>query len=480
MTFSVCADGLRAKSGKLLYSICLILGLVGSVPAQAQQAPLDKQIKRISDALNDQEARLAAQERLLRTQQDAIAKQAEVIESQRAELARLQAKPVRVASDAAPEPAVPETKGRSAAVPPASLPWTALQEMKARPVALTFPESESRPARFAQSDSTTTRRTSSTPTSPVGEAPVPDQSPEVVQSLPEGLAVLTPAEHFILTPSLEYTHTNNDRLVFRGVVIVPGINLGQIEASRDDRNIVSAVADLRYGINSRLELEARVPFTFSDDRATVLAQNLSGSTTQSMYLHNSGIGDIELGARYQINDGREEWPIFVANGRVKTNTGIGPFDVQRDASGIAQQVALGSGFVGLEGGFSMLKLSDPVVLYASANYMYQLPKDINQTIGNVFVGRVEPGNSITGNMGFGFAVNPDFSFSLGYEHSYVFPQFSMIGSTRQESNSLQVGALTLGMAYHLAPNLSLNGNFEFGTTSDAPDVRAVFSLPITF
>jgi hypothetical protein len=268
--------------------------------------------------------------------------------------------------------------------------------------------------------------------------------------------------------------------VFRGVVIVPGINLGQVEASRDDRNIVSAVMGLRYGINSKLELEARVPFTFSDDRATVLAQNLNGSTTQSMYLHNSGIGDVEFGARYQINDGREEWPIFVANARVKTDTGIGPFEVQRDASGIAQQVALGSGFVGLEGGFSMLKLSDPVVLFASANYMYQLPKDINQTIGSVFVGRVEPGNSVTGNLGFGFAVNPEFSFSLGYEHSYVFPQFTMLGSTHQESNSLQVGALTLGMAYRLGPNLSLNGNFEFGTTSDAPDVRAVFSLPITF
>lgn len=180
-----------------------------------------------------------------------------------------------------------------------------------------------------------------------------------MQSLPEGLAVLTPAQHFTLLPSVEYTHTNNDRLVYRGVVVVPGINLGEVDASKDDRNIVSGVLDLRYGVTSRLEVEARVPFSFSDDRATVLSQGPNGSATQSIYLQNSGIGDVEFGARYQINSGRDEWPIFVANARLKTDTGLGPFEVRRDNAGIAEQVALGSGFIGLEGGVSMLKLTDP-------------------------------------------------------------------------------------------------------------------------
>ena len=270
--------------------------------------------------------------------------------------------------------------------------------------------------------------------------------------------------------------------MFRGVVIVPGINLGEVEASTDDRNIASFVADLRYGITDRLEVEVRVPYTYSDDRATVLVQQCgpTATATQSLYLQDSGIGDVEIGARYQINDGREDWPVFVANARVKTDTGMGPFDVRRDAAGIAQQVALGSGFWGVEGGFSMLKVTDPAVLFASANYVYAVPKDINQTIGNVFVGRVEPGDSVNANLGFGFAINPDFSFSLGYEHSYVFPQYTMLGNTKQTSDSLQVGAMTLGLAYRLNNNMSLNGNFEFGVTQNAPDVRAVFSMPTTF
>lgn len=120
------------------------------------------------------------------------------------------------------------------------------------------------------------------------------------------------------------------------------------------------------------------------------------------------------------------------------------------------------------------------MIFASVNYIYELPKDINQTIGNVFVGQVDPGKSINANLGFGFAVNPDFSFSVGYEHSYVFPQYTMLGGTRQGTNALQVGAMTLGLAYRLAPSMSLNANFEFGVTADAPDIRAVFSVPVNF
>jgi hypothetical protein len=450
---------LRALAGGLCLSISLAAGLFWASPAGAQDS-VDSQLKAIAAQLKTQENRLEAQEKLLKAQQDTLAKQNAVIESQRQELAKMH-----------------QTEMAADTVRPQARPNPTVQQ-----AALTMPAPEPAPIETAQANSGETHRTVS-PNGPVGEAPKQDQQPQVVQSLPEGLAVLTPAEHFILTPSIEYTSTTNDRLVFRGVVLVPGINLGEVEASTDARNIASFVADLRYGITDRLEAEIRVPYTYSDDRATVLNQQVAGNAstaTQSLYLQDSGIGDVEIGARYQINSGRDEWPIFVANARVKTDTGMGPFDVKRDPAGIAQQVALGSGFWGVEGGFSMLKVTDPAVLFASVNYVYAVPKDINQTIGGVQVGRVEPGDSVNANLGFGFAINPDFSFSLGYEHSYVFPQYTMLGGTKQISDSLQVGAMTLGLAYRLNNNMSLNGNFEFGVTQNAPDVRAVFSVPMTF
>jgi hypothetical protein len=462
----------RGSVQRLCLSLPLAAGLALAGPASAQDN-LDKQLKAIAAQLKAQESRLEAQEKLLKNQQDVLAKQSAVIEDQRQELAKLhQTERVTATSDPKMTP-IPRP-GDNLGQPPV-----------VQRATLTIPAPEARPMQTAQNNSPNSGVTPRTgvPNGPVGEAPKQDQQPQVVQSLPEGLAVLTPASHFIVMPSIEYTSTTNDRLVFRGVVLVPGINLGEVEASTDARNIASFVADLRYGITSRLEAEIRVPYTYSDDRATVLNQQVAGNTstaTQSLYLQDSGIGDVEIGARYQINDGGEDWPIFVANARVKTDTGMGPFDVRRDAAGIAQQVALGSGFWAAEGGFSMLKVTDPAVLFASANYVYAVPKDINQTIGNVFVGRVEPGDSVNVNLGFGFAINPDFSFSLGYEHSYVFPQYTMLGNSKQVSDSLQVGAMTLGLAYRLNNNMSLNGNFEFGVTQNAPDVRAVFSLPTTF
>ena len=462
---------LRALTGSLWLSASLAACLVWASPASAQDN-LDKQLKAIAAQLKTQETRLESQEKLLKSQQDAITKQSAVIETQRQELAKMhQSERVTATSDLMPTP-IPR-------------PGTPGQQPVIQQAALTLPAAEPMPLQTAQSNSPNSGVTprNATPNGPVGEAPKQDQQPQVIQSLPEGLAVLTPANHFIFTPSIEYTSATNDRLVFRGVVLVPGINLGEVDATTDARNIASAVVDLRYGITNRLEAEVRVPYTYSDDRATVLNQQVAGNAstaTQSVYLQDSGIGDVEIGARYQINDGREDWPIFVANARVKSDTGMGPFDMRRDSAGIAQQVALGSGFWGVEGGFSMLKVSDPAVLFASVNYVYGIGKDINQTIGGVLVGRVEPGNSVNANLGFGFAINPDFSFSLGYEHSYVFPQSTMLGSTKQISDSLQVGAMTLGLAYRLGNNMSLNGNFEFGVTHNAPDVRAVFSLPTTF
>ncbi len=445
--------------------------LASAPPVQAEDTALEKKIEAIDAQLKAQQAQLATQEHALKAQQEAIAKQTAIIESQRKELARL--------------------NSHTATLQPAALPMDA----PVVPLYKTAPSSSGVTHRtvVAQASPAPTPATaapasapsappsvSSPPTSPVGEAPKEEGPPQVVQSLPQGLAVLTPSGHFIVTPSAEYTQTTNARLVYEGVVIVPGINLGQVSASTDDRSIVSSVLDVRYGITDRLEAEVRVPFTFSDDRATVLVQNPNGSATQSVYASSHGLGDVEFGARYQINQGLDDWPVFVANARAKSDTGLGPFDVKRDAAGIAQEVALGSGFWSAEGGFSMLKVSDPAVLFASANYIYSVPKDINKTIGGVYVGHVDPSSSVNVNLGFGFAVNPDFSFSLGYEHSYVMPQTTMLGSTRQETTALEVGAMTLGMAYRLGPNVSLNGNFEFGVTAAAPDMRAVFSLPLTF
>src|SRR5215472_12805347 len=192
--------------------LCLFLAFSWLCPARAQDTSLDQRIKKITDELKAQEKKLAAQERALKAQADAIAQQAATVEAQRKQIVQLrdeaakpQPKPLQIdASSPAPQPA---------------------QVAQARPEPATPPPS-------------------SPPSRPVGEAPKEEQQPQVIQSLPRGLAVLTPPQHFILTPSLEYTQATANRLVYEGVVIVPGINIGEVTASTDDRSIFAAVADI--------------------------------------------------------------------------------------------------------------------------------------------------------------------------------------------------------------------------------------------
>ena len=98
----------------------------------------------------------------------------------------------------------------------------------------------------------------------------------------------------------------------------------------------------------------------------------------------------------------------------------------------------------------------------------------------VLIGEVDPGDSIGVNLGFGFAVNNRFSFSLGYKHNYIRPTSTELNNITEKSDDLQIGALTFGMSYRITDRFSLNGNFEFGVTEDAPDMRFVLRVPVVF
>jgi uncharacterized membrane protein len=83
-------------------------------------------------------------------------------------------------------------------------------------------------------------------------------------------------------------------------------------------------------------------------------------------------------------------------------------------------------------------------------------------------------------MGFGFALNPQFSFSLGFSNTYIFETRTELGTIVTRSDALEAASLTMGMSYIFSPTLTLSSNFEFGVTSDAPDMRVVFRVPFRF
>lgn len=314
--------------------------------------------------------------------------------------------------------------------------------------------------------------------STVGEAP-PDQGKVEVAALPEESSVLTPRGGWYVEPSVEYTRSSANVLVFRGVEIVTGVQIGLLQANSAARDTIAPSLDARYGLTNRIELEARIPYVDRLDRIQTVAQR-DQTVTQTQSLGDTDVGDLEFSARYQFNTPRPGLPIILGGLRYKADTGVGPFDVPYDEFGVAQGLATGSGFQAIEPSVSVLLPTDPAVIFANVSYIHNFGRNIDKEIGGAHVGKVEPGDLIGASTGFGFAVNPRFSFSLGYKHNYIFPTYSFLNDTKQRSNVLQVGAFTFGWSYALTGRITLASTFAFGVTSDAPGLDVIFRLPIQF
>ncbi len=317
------------------------------------------------------------------------------------------------------------------------------------------------------------------PSAPVGEAPNIPTIEKELEAVPQGQGVLTPPGRLVIEPSVEYTNSSNNRLVFRGIELIPGIQIGVIEASDADRNTFAPSVSLRYGLTDRLEFEFRAPYLIRSDRIEVVQQR-DGTIVRQIDLSERSIGDVEFAARYQLNRPVGQKPIYVASLRVKSDTGRSPFEIPYDDFGIATGLATGSGFWAVQPGVNILLPSDPGVLFGGAAYLYHLPKNIDQEIGGVLVGRVDPGDAVTANIGFGFALNPRFSYSLGYRHAYIFPTTTELGQTTQRSNGLQVGSLSLGLSYRVTMRHTVNLSFDFGITEDAPDLGLTLRVPFSW
>ena len=420
-----------------------IVTLAGGAPARAQD-DISSKLERIEALLVDQSSRLSAQERRL-------AEQAALIQQQEMELRSLRA---------ARDEALAEIRaGRAAA---------------AQQAAPLNPPLGPAPATTASAQM---------PARPVGEAPpaaTTEQKAREVAAIPERLGVLTPPGRFVFDPTVEYVRASTNRLTFRGVEIVPGINLGLIEAGDADRDSVVGTLAARYGLSNRLEVEARAPYVYRHDRITTVAA-ADRAVTRTMELDASDLGDIEVSGRYQLNSGDTGWPIFVAGLRVKSDTGVGPYDVDFDEFAVAKGLATGSGFWASELGLTMLYPSDPAVIYGGVSYLHNFAGKVDKAVGNnIFVGKVDPGDGINASIGFGLALNPKFSVSFGYSHHYIFPTDTELNGATQSSNSLSIGALQMSLSYRPNRRITLINSFEFGVTSDAPDMRLTLRAPYSF
>jgi len=332
-----------------------------------------------------------------------------------------------------------------------------------------------------------------TPPKPVGQAPATEGRPPEVAPLFEQPGVLTQPGQYVLEPSLQYGYSSNNRVALVGYTIIPALLIGLIDIREVKRNTVTAALSGRFGVTRRLELEMRVPYVYRSD-ATVSRELAIGTATEGVFsASGTHLGDIELGARYQLNEGGVDTPYYIGSLRFKSRTGKDPFSVVTDCqtrcvenatgTGLPLDLPTGSGFYSLQAGLTLLYPSDPAVFFGSVTYTHNFERDnISRKVRNgeeEFLGSIAPGGVMGFNFGMGLAINEKSSFSLGYDHSSV-ARTKANGEVVAGSVRTQLSTLLLGYSYRLSPKYSLSVSVGAGLTRDTPDVSLTLRLPMTF
>ncbi len=328
----------------------------------------------------------------------------------------------------------------------------------------------------------------------VGQAPEGDGRMPAVAPIFEQPGVLTPAGHGVLEPSLQYAYSSSNRIALVGYTVIPAILVGLVDVREVKRNTFNATLAGRWGLTNRLELEARVPYSYRAD-TSIGREMLQGRSADAAFSASGhGLGDVELTGRYQFNDTNPATAanagaaIWVGSLRFKSRTGRDPFQVETDNSitglrdGVQTTLPTGSGFYGLQPALTALFPSDPAVFFGTVSYLHNLERRnvVRRTgAGPEPLGTVAAGDVIGFNFGMGLGLNEKSSFSLGYDHASV-GRTKVNGQALADSVRVQLGTLLLGYSYRLSADRSLAVSLGAGITRDTPDVTLTVRMPVTF
>lgn len=313
-----------------------------------------------------------------------------------------------------------------------------------------------------------------TPPGKVGKAPDTSRPPEI-PALVDIRGVLTPRNTIILEPSLQYSHSTNNRVVLVGFTIIPAITIGLIDIRSVSRDTFIGALAARYGVTNRFEIEAKVPYVYRLDTTLTRPLATPSVTETAFEATGSGVGDIEFAGRYQLNQPGPDRPYYVAGLRLKTRTGKSPFDVPVDpVTNLQQELPTGSGFYGVQPSLIAIFPSDPAVFFGSVNYLWNVERDVGRGIG-----KIDPGDAIGVTVGMGLALNEKASFSIGYDHATVL-RTKQNGVVIPNTTKVQLGTLLFGVSYKVSPKSTLNLTLGVGLTEAAPNVQVTVRLPMEF
>ena len=327
----------------------------------------------------------------------------------------------------------------------------------------------------------------------VGVAPSAESQPPKVAQLFDQPGILTPPGHYVLEPSLQYGYSSSNRVALVGYTIIPALLIGLIDVREVKRNVVTAALTGRWGLTNRLEAEFKLPYVYRSD-FTVSREIFTGAASDRAF-NNRGtaLGDIEVAARYQLNQPKDNSPFMIGSLRFKSRTGKDPFEVVTDCvtrcvgnttgTGLPLELPTGSGFYSLQTGLTWLLPSDPAVFFGGFSYTHNFGRsNVHRMVlggQSESIGSIKPGDVLGINFGMGLALNEHSTFSVGVDLNSI-ARTRQNGAPVQSSVRTQLASLLLGYSYRVNPKTTVNVSVAAGLTPDTPNLTLTVRIPVSF
>lgn len=188
------------------------------------------------------------------------------------------------------------------------------------------------------------------------------------------------------------------------------------------------------------------------------------------------LGDLSLGLRYQPFKTGGKIPTLITFFDYVFDTGRSPYEINPQT-----ELATGKGYPTASLGISLSRSIDPIVAFGTVSYTFSFSVDdlSQKRPGDVVLSKVEPGDSVGLNIGFGYAMSYKVSLNFSYQYVYRFEdRFFWENTDETTTGSRTFSILSIGTGWQLSPTLSIIMRVGIGLTNDDPDF--IFSLRTPF
>ncbi|WP_324657183.1 hypothetical protein [Burkholderia thailandensis] len=289
------------------------------------------------------------------------------------------------------------------------------------------------------------------------------------------------------------TYYDRRQLQLSGFLALDAIFLGNLNLGQTKSHQIMTDVDVRYGLSERISVDVDVPYLYRNSSFIVGGAGGAASTLSDSTVNSHALGDVNFGIYYQFLKESQNLPDIVGSLRVKAPTGTSPFGVKlqqvdpNNTNLVApDKLPTGTGFWSITAGLSALKTYDPVVLFGSVSYTYNVARsfsDISSVVGQTQPAKVKLGDIVQFGGGAALAFSERDSASLAYTMA-IEPQTKTQapGQGWQKVPGSQTVASTLifGLNHVFNKHLTMNASVAVGLTPDAPNFVVGVRFPYTF